>query len=43
MSEPAVSIVVPAHNEEAVLAGNLRRLLALGLTGGDGQWALTGA
>jgi len=28
VSEPAVSIVVPAHNEEAVLAGNLRRLLA---------------
>src|SRR3954453_7087569 len=24
-------------------AVNLRRLLALGLTGGDGQWALTGA
>jgi glycosyltransferase involved in cell wall biosynthesis len=24
---PVVSIVVPAHNEEAVLAGNLRRLL----------------
>jgi glycosyltransferase involved in cell wall biosynthesis len=25
---PVVSIVVPAHNEEAVIAGNLRRLLA---------------
>jgi hypothetical protein len=27
VSEPAVSIVIPAHNEEAVIAGNLRRLL----------------
>ena len=27
MTEPAVSIVIPAHNEEAVIAGNLRRLL----------------
>ena len=27
MSEAAVSIVVPAHNEEAVIASNLRRLL----------------
>jgi hypothetical protein len=26
-SGPVVSIVVPAHNEEAVIAGNLRRLL----------------
>lgn len=28
MSEAAVSIVVPAHNEESVIATNLRRLLA---------------
>jgi glycosyltransferase involved in cell wall biosynthesis len=28
VSETAVSIVVPAHNEEAVIATNLRRLLA---------------
>jgi len=27
VTEPAVSIVIPAHNEEAVIAGNLRRLL----------------
>lgn len=27
-AKPVVSIVVPAHNEEAVIAGNLRRLLA---------------
>lgn len=27
MSEAAVSIVVPAHNEAAVIAGNMRRLL----------------
>ncbi len=25
---PTVSIVVPAHNEEQVIAGNLRRLIA---------------
>src|ERR687885_433267 len=28
VSEAAVSIVIPAHNEEAVIAANLRRLLA---------------
>ena len=27
-SKPVVSIVVPAHNEESVIAGNLRRLLS---------------
>ena len=27
VSEAVVSIVVPAHNEEAVIAANLRRLL----------------
>lgn len=31
---PSVSIVVPAHNEEAVIAGNLRRLL-VGATPGE--------
>jgi glycosyltransferase involved in cell wall biosynthesis len=30
---PIVSIVVPAHNEEAVIAGNLRRLLAASAPG----------
>lgn len=28
IATPVVSVVVPAHNEEAVIAGNLRRLLA---------------
>ena len=42
--KPVASIVVPAHNEEAVIAANLRRLLAAaGPASSTSSWCRTAA